>query len=59
MGVVSARGDTMGVCPVADCGCLGGRKGERKAVSKWGCDSCQSCTISSGVSTTSIIIPTV
>lgn len=34
MGVVSARGDTMGVCPGVGCGCLEGKNGEARAVSQ-------------------------
>lgn len=53
MGVVSARGDTMGVCPEVGCGCLQGKIGEKAGVSQSTRSCCcfHICRISSGVST--------
>lgn len=52
MGLVSARGDTMGVCPEVGCVCLQGKIGETRVFSQ----STRSCCLqrrrtSSGVST--------
>lgn len=52
MGVVSARGDTIGVCPGVGCGCLEGTKWERSVVSQcvWSCCCLLVCVKLSGVS---------
>lgn len=34
MGVVSARGDTIGVCPEVGCGCLQRKIGEMRVISE-------------------------
>lgn len=34
MGVVSARGDTIGVCPGVGCGCLEGKNRVKGAISR-------------------------